>query len=70
VWAAGAVCEALCRPLRIQPPIYRRRVDFFLKNRAFDISKARRVLGYNPRVDLREGLARTADWYRMQGLLR
>jgi nucleoside-diphosphate-sugar epimerase len=66
---AGAVCEVVCRPFRISPPIYRRRMDFFVKDRAFDISKARRVLGYNPRIDLDEGLSKTAEWYREQGLL-
>jgi UDP-glucose 4-epimerase len=29
-----------------------------------DISKARRVLGFEPTIELKEGLARTADWYR------
>lgn len=29
-----------------------------------DITKARRLLGYEPAVDIREGLARTTDWYR------
>jgi UDP-glucose 4-epimerase len=29
-----------------------------------DISKIRRVLGFDPRVSLREGMATTADWYR------
>ena len=66
---AGATCETVCLPFRISPPIYRRRVDFFVKDRAFDISKARRVLGYNPKVDLDEGLSKTAQWYREQGLL-
>lgn len=70
VYAAAAVCEKICRPLGIEPPIFRRRVDFFRKDRAFDISKARRELGYAPRVDVREGIRRTADWYRAQGLLR
>lgn len=32
--------------------------------RVFDISRARRELGYEPQVDLREGLRRTVDWYR------
>ena len=68
LWTAGALCEFLCRPFRINPPIYRRRVDFFLKDRAFDISKAKRVLGYRPRVDLRIGIQRTADWYKEKGL--
>jgi len=29
-----------------------------------DIEKARRILGYEPEVDLEEGLRRTIDWYR------
>lgn len=69
VWLAGAACEALCRPFGISPPIYRRRVDFFTKTRAFDISKAKRLLGFEPRVSLDEGLRRTASWYREQGWL-
>jgi nucleoside-diphosphate-sugar epimerase len=67
---AAAVCEAACRPLRIDPPLHRRRCDFFTKNRAFSIDKARRELGFEPRVDLVEGLGRTARWYFQQGLLR
>ncbi len=69
VWLAGLGCEVFCRPFGISPPIYRRRVDFFTKSRAFDISKAKALLGYQPRVSLDEGLARTAAWYREQGLL-
>ena len=44
-WIAGAACEAVCRPLGIEPPLYRRRVDFFTKSRAFRIDRARRELG-------------------------
>ena len=68
-WAAGAVCEAVCAPIGVEPPLYRRRVDFFTKSRAFDISRARAELGYNPQVDLREGIRRTLEWYRMNGWL-
>lgn len=68
-WLAGAVCEALCVPLGIEPPIYRRRVDFFTKSRAFDISRARRELGYTPQVGLREGIQKTLAWYRERGWL-
>lgn len=68
-WAAGAVCEALCAPIGVEPPLYRRRVDFFTKSRAFDISRARAELGYNPQVDLKEGIHRTLEWYRMNGWL-
>jgi nucleoside-diphosphate-sugar epimerase len=69
VWLAGLLCEMACHPFGIEPPIYRRRVDFFIKDRAFDISKARRLLGYEPQVDLDTGLRRTAEWYLAQGLL-
>ena len=68
-WLAGAACEAVCVPLRIQPPLYRRRVDFYTKSRAFDTTRARTELGYAPAVDLPEGIRRTIAWYRAQGLL-
>jgi len=66
-WVAGAVCEAVCVPLRIEPPIFRRRVDFFTKSRAFDITRARADVGFAPRVGLRDGIRRTLDWYRTHG---
>lgn len=69
VMAAAAVCEAVCRPLGIQPPLFRRRVDFFTHHRAFDVSKARRILGFQAEIELEDGLRRTADWYRSEGFL-
>ena len=69
VYTAGILCEMICTPLGIEPPLYRRRVDFFRKDRAFDIGRARAELGNAPRVGLDEGLARTAAWYRQEGLL-
>ena len=69
VWTAGALCELVCKPFGIDPPLFRRRVDFYRKSRAFDTTRARQELGYNPTVDLRTGIHRTAAWYRSQGLL-
>jgi len=66
-WIAGAACEAFCAPFGIEPPIYRRRVDFYTKSRAFDIARARREIGYAPRVTLADGIKRTLDWYREHG---
>jgi nucleoside-diphosphate-sugar epimerase len=68
-WIAGAACEVVCAPFGIEPPIFRRRVDFFTKSRAFDISRARHELGFEPRVGLREGISRTLNWYREHGWL-
>jgi dihydroflavonol-4-reductase len=63
----GDLVEGICVPLGIEPPIHRRRVDFWVKNRSFSIEKARRLLGYDPRVDVEDGIRRTALWYREQG---
>jgi nucleoside-diphosphate-sugar epimerase len=68
-WIAGAACEAVCAPLGLEPPIYRRRVDFFTKSRAFDISRAQRDIGYAPQVRLHDGIQRTMEWYRAHGWL-
>ena len=67
---AAHVCERVCRPLRIEPPIFPRRLSFFYEHRAFSIEKARRELGFQPRVGLEEGVRKTADWYRQQGWLQ
>ena len=68
-WVAGAACEMVCAPFGIEPPLYRRRVDFYTKSRAFDIARARAEIGYAPQVGLREGIRRTLDWYRQHGWL-
>jgi nucleoside-diphosphate-sugar epimerase len=69
VMAAARVCDAVFRPLGLNPPLYPRRVEFFSKDRAADSSKARRLLGYEPRFSLEEGVRLTAGWYRQQGWL-
>lgn len=65
-WAAAA-CEAVCRPFGWSPPIYRRRVAFFTKDRSFDTSKLRERLGFTYGRTTGEGLRATARWYREQG---
>ena len=65
----GDVCEAICKPLGIEPPIYRRRVAFYSKDRHFDVSKMKRVLGYEPLHSNQDGIEETAQWYVDQGLM-
>jgi nucleoside-diphosphate-sugar epimerase len=66
---AGHVCEKACKPLGITPPIFPRRVDWFRQVRAFRIDKAKKALGYEPRVGIDEGLRRTGEWYRAHGYI-
>lgn len=69
VYAASYACEVICKPLGIHPPLYRRRVGFFKHMRWFDTSKAQRELGFNPKIDVRCGIGRTARWYQQEGVL-
>jgi nucleoside-diphosphate-sugar epimerase len=71
-WPAYAIAtgvELAYKPFPMDPPIFRRRLGWFRQNRAFDISKAKRELGYQPRVDLTTGLKRTADWCKEAGII-
>lgn len=65
----ATVLELTLRPLGIQPPLHRRRLDFFRKSFTLSDEKARRTIGFEPSVDFEEGARRTAAWYREQGLL-
>jgi nucleoside-diphosphate-sugar epimerase len=67
--ATAAVVEDVARVFRVEPPIYRRRMDFFWSDSEFDTSRARRLLDWAPQVDLPEGVRRTAEDYRRAGLL-
>lgn len=69
IWIAGHVFEKTCKPFKISPPIFPRRVDWYRQNRAFDISRAEKDLGYNPQVTLDQGLKSTAEWYQKEGYL-
>jgi nucleoside-diphosphate-sugar epimerase len=69
VYAAAVLCEAVCARLGMEPPLHRRRVGFFTHHREFDIQKARRLIDYQPRVAVAEGIRRTAAWYAATGLL-
>ncbi|GIW54483.1 MAG: hypothetical protein KatS3mg082_0887 [Nitrospiraceae bacterium] len=52
LWLAAFATEMACKPLRITPPLFRRRVDWFRQVRAFSIDKAKKELGYQPKVGL------------------
>jgi nucleoside-diphosphate-sugar epimerase len=69
VYLASVVCEKACSAIGIEPPLYPRRVEFFYKDRAFSIAKAKRLLDFSPKVGLRDGLAATADWYKEKGMI-
>jgi len=67
---AADVTTAICRPFGIEPPLHRRRVAFYTKDRAFDTRKIRETLGWQPRYSNQTGLEQTAHWYLEQGWVR
>jgi nucleoside-diphosphate-sugar epimerase len=69
LYGLATVWELVCRQLRIEPVLFRRRVSFFRDHRAFNLDRAKRELGYSPKVDVAEGLRKTIAWTKAQGLL-
>ncbi len=67
MWVAGVAAETAFGAVGKEPPLSRRSLKFFTNNTSFDISRARTVLGYEPKVSLREGMKRTYEWLREQG---
>lgn len=66
MFAIGDFMEFICRPLGVEPPIYRRRLAFYTKDRSFDTSKMQRVVGFVPAHSDREGIKELAQWYADQ----
>lgn len=63
------MCETVFPPLGIKPPLHSRRLDFFRKSFRFSTERARRLLGFNPKIPFSVGAQLTADWYRNTGFL-
>lgn len=63
---AGAVLEALGGLLGLErePPMTRFVANQLAKSHYFDISAAKRDLGYQPRVSLAQGMERLVEWLR------
>lgn len=68
MWVA-TILESVLRPLGIQPPLHRRRMDFFKKSFTFSQDHARHQLGFTPQKDFRQGVAATAAWYQTMDCL-
>jgi 2-alkyl-3-oxoalkanoate reductase len=64
LYAAGCLAErlAVLRPSAHRPAITRLGVTFIGTDNRYAIGKARRELGYRPRISLRDGVRLTAAW--------
>ena len=64
LWLVGPACALIeCTFTRLgkEAPLSKRSLKFFTNNTSFDISRARKELGFDPKVSLREGLRLTHE---------
>lgn len=66
---AAIVMEKMLLPLGVQPPLHRRRMDFFRKSFYFSQEKAKKLLGFEPSVSFVDGIAETTKWYKANDYL-
>jgi nucleoside-diphosphate-sugar epimerase len=67
--AAVWVEEHVARLARRPPSVTAEAVRYLNREHAYTVSRAREVLGWEPKVDLDEGMRRTEAWFREEGLL-
>jgi len=54
--------ESVCGLAKIEPPMSRRTLEFFDTNNSFDITKAKKLLGFEPKFSFEEGLRNCSEW--------
>ena len=67
--AVATVLEKSLQPLGIQPPLHRRRLDFFRKSFVISPDKSAQLLGFAPQWRFQDGVRATAQWYTEMGYL-
>jgi nucleoside-diphosphate-sugar epimerase len=67
--ALATLIETVLRPMGIQPPLHRRRMDFFRKSFVFSPEAAFEELGFIPKYSFQQGVKETARWYAEMGYL-
>jgi nucleoside-diphosphate-sugar epimerase len=60
--AVAFVSQAVARATGSRPFVARQSIEFYSHRVVYDISKARSILGYAPRVSFEEGMRRTERW--------
>jgi nucleoside-diphosphate-sugar epimerase len=58
------VFDGLGKAFGFRSPLFPQRVKVMTTNCYFDVTKARREIGYKPKIDFKEGAILTASWYK------
>lgn len=71
VWLAyllGFFVEVTSKILKFESPLTRRKVKNMTTSRSLDISKARKELGYEPKVSIEDGIRKTVQWCKRNNI--
>ena len=69
-WAALAIASAIEKSFLMAgktPPVARKNIESTLADRVFSIAKAKKELGFSPKIDPELGLKETVAWYKEKG---
>jgi nucleoside-diphosphate-sugar epimerase len=61
--------EAIARMMARRPFVARQSIEFYSHRVVYDISKATRILGYQPRISFSDGMRRTQDWLTSENII-
>ena len=68
LYCGATVAEKVARITHTKPAVTRLGVMMFGTDNRHSVEKARRELGYEPRVDLRDGIKLAAEWFNAGGM--
>jgi nucleoside-diphosphate-sugar epimerase len=68
LYVAAAAAERVARVTHTRPTVTRLGVMMFGTDSRHSVDKARRELGYEPRVELRDGISLAANWFNAGGM--
>lgn len=66
---AATLVELLFNKLQKKPIVTKGNIEATITDRVYDISKAKREIGFEPKVSLEEGIDRTVRWYVTEKLI-
>lgn len=66
---AARLHEKLFIKFNKRPIVTEKNIEATINDRVYDISKAKREIGYKPEVSMEKGIKTVVNWYKRQGLL-
>ncbi len=61
--------DIIFKPFKFTPPLTSSSLAFFERSKPLSIEKAKRMFGYSPKIDFKNGIKITVKWYKKNGFL-